>query len=435
MKIRILLTALLAVTNYSYAQIAPNTPPRGLPVPIAQPESDGVNLSFQSITVANLLSLVYGEVNQKNYVLSSNVLNDNRMISFKYDAKTNGDLNIFLSSFLKTLGYQVTKQNSVYFVDSIADKAPEDFDYYVYTPKYRTANYLIDNIRPYFPDNFSSSVKQISTQNKITTDNIPPTSPLNFIDKSQEFLSFKYSNDKTKKKILDLLSKFDTAEQNLIVKSYIYEVQYSDKDGSAMGMLLKLASDKLNINFGDVSPATNYLKFSSNTLNFFVSSLETNSNIKLISNPVLRIKNGKESVLTVGNSVPTLGNVSYSQQGQAIQNVEYKDTGLVFKLTPTVTSDSISLDLTQEISEALNTNTGVNNTPTVAKRNIKNFITTKKNEVVMIAGLSQIKSTIASSRAVIFPFFSSKNTEQFKTDIIIFVEVLDITEQGVLPVL
>lgn len=428
MKIRILLPLLLAASNYSFAQIAPFTPPRGLPVPMSEPVSEEVNLSFQSITVSNLLSLIYGEVNQKAYVLSDTVLKDGRMISFRYNAKTNGDLNSFLSSFLKTLGYQITKQNSVYFIDSIAQKNPEDFDYYVYTPKYRTANYLVDNLRPYFPESFSSSVKQISTENKINTENIPLTSPLNLIDKSQEFLSFKYANEKTKTKILDLINKFDTMEQNLIVKSYIYEVQYSNKDGSAMGLILNLANDKLKINLGSANPVDNFVKLSSSTLSLFLSNVDFNSKVKLLSNPVLRIKNNKESVLTVGNSVPILGNVSYTNQGQPIQNVEYKDTGLVLKINPTITRNSVSLDFTQEISEAISTNTGVNNTPTLAKRNLKSTFTSKKNEVIMLAGLSQDKRTSGESMPFILPFFKNDNSEKLKTDIIIFIEILDLSE-------
>lgn len=429
MKIKTTLITLLAITNFCNAQsYVPVTPPRGLPISVPEIDKDSFNLNFQSITVSNLIGIIFGEVNQKSYVLSNKVLTDERLISFRYEKTKNGDLQTFLSSFLKTLGYQITKQNSVYFVDGITEKSAEDFDYYVYSPNYRTANYLADNLRPYFPENFSASIKQIATDHKVTAENIPPTSPLNSIDKNQEFLSFKYSNDKMKKKILDLINKFDTKEQNLIVKSYIYEVQYNEKDGSAMGLILNLANKKLQLNLGPADPIGNFVKLSSSTLSLFLSNVDVNSNVKLLSNPILRIKNNKETILTVGNSVPVLGNVSYSNQGQAIQNVEYKDTGLVIKLNPTITNKSVSLDLTQEISEAILTSTGVNNTPTLTKRNLKTTFTANKNEVIMLAGLTQTKKTKGESLPFLFPFLKNKNTEELKTDIVIFIEILDLSE-------
>lgn len=435
---RIKITALTAVliTSNAFAQIAPQTPPMGLPAPssmplLAQPPSDYANLEFNSVTVSNLITIIFSEVQPKSFVLSSKVLQDNRVVSFRYNKKQNGEIINFLSSFLKSLDLQMTSKNGVYYVDVIPEKQAEDYSYYVYEPKYRNANYLVDNLRPFFGENFLSSVRNIATDHKATQDNVSPTSAYAMMDKSQQLLSFRYENEKLKNKILNFIKQLDTPESNLIVKSYIYEVQYNENDGSALGLLVKLANGKLTLNTGSSDPLSNFVKFSSNSLNLFLSDLSKNTDIKLLSNPVLRIKNGKESVLTVGNSVPTLGNVSYTQQGQPIQNVEYKDTGLVLKLNPTITKESISLDLTQEISEAIATSNGVNNTPTLTKRNLSTTFTTKKNEVVMLAGLTQTKQENGKSRSVIFPFFENKIKENSKTDIVVFLEVVDLSEQQI----
>ncbi len=424
---RIIATIIATLSINAFAQM----PPLALPPSFnAEPKkSEDYNLNFQNVSIANLMTIIFSEINQKSFVLSTKVLQDERVISFRFDKKKNGDLYSFLALFLDNLGYSLNKQNGIYFIDEKRQKNAQDFDYYVYSPKFRTANYLLDNLRPYFAENFTTSFSQIPAQDgqKINSEELSSTNPLNNVDKSKEFLSFKYDNEKIKSKILNLIEQFDKPEPNLIVKSYIYEVQYTDKDGSAMGLILNLFNDKLKVSIGSQNPLDNFVKFSTNTLSLFLSNVSTNSNIKLISNPVLRIKNNKDSILTVGNSVPTLGNVSYTGQGNPIQNIEYKDTGLVLKINPIITDKSISMNLTQEISEAILTQTGINNTPTLTKRNLQTTFSTSKNEVVMLAGLTQSKDVKGENVQVLFPFFKQKNSEISKTDIVIFLEVLDTT--------
>lgn len=393
------------------------------------PQPNDFNLNFNNISLSNLSTVIFTEILQKNFVLSPKVIQDERLVSFRYNRKSS-NLESYLVTFYKDMGYSLSLKNGTYYLDIEPQKKSEDYFYQVYQPKYRTVNYLADVLRPYFQEAFLASNKQIQTENRVTTDVSSSTSALASIDKSQEILTFRYENDKLKNRILDMLSKIDSPNPNLVAKAYIYEVSYDDNDGSALGLMLNLASKKLNIQLGSTSPLDNFVKFSSNTLNLFLSNIEKDSKVRLVSNPLLRISNGKESSFTVGQSVPTLSNITTTATATQ-QSVSYVDTGLIFKITPTITRESVQVNLTQEISEASVTDTGVNNSPTLTKRNLTSVFSTKKNEVVMLAGLTQNKTINSTTSTFFLPFLSSNNKQNVKTDIVIFIQILDTTSEEI----
>jgi general secretion pathway protein D len=457
----VLITLLLSLINNVYAQnnlpfptpqnnqnnmpaAVPQVLPSGLPfdsrnmaAPAVQATKgnliDSNNLQFNTISLNNLLNIIFSEILTKNYVLSPKVIQDERLVSFRYTKKSDGDLLAFMNTFLKSLNYSVTNKNNILYVEEIEQKKPEDYSYYVYTPKYRTGSYLSETIRPYFSTALIGNLA-LQTPNQNANGADQQSLALSATLKNFDVITFKYDNDKLKDKILSMLNQLDKEEESLIVKTHVFEVTYNNQDGSAIGLMVNLASSKLNMQIGPTNPLDNFVKFSSNVLGLFLSNIDTDSRIKLVASPVLRVKNNKESSFVVGNSVPTLGSISYQgASGTPVQSVEYKDTGLTFKITPTIKKDSIDIDLTQEISDVQITTTGVNNSPTLIKRNLKTIFGTKKNEIVMLAGLTQNKESDNNSRPFILPFFNSKNNRIEKSDIVIFLEVVPAYYETSLP--
>ena len=405
----------------------PMTPPAGLPLDnlgIAQPIAPKSSaLQFSEISLSSLLPLIFNEMQAKNYVLSNQVLQDQRTVTFRYSKKEDGSLEPFLAVFLRNFGYQINNQNGVLYVSAIEQKKPEDYHYYVYVPKNRRANYISDEIRPFFGANFLGAVKAIQTDSKVTTQDVSPTSALAQVDKSQDNLTFRYETEKEKDAILTLLNKFDTPDKNIVIKAHIYEVTYTSQDGSALGLVLNIASKKLNLNIGTTNPLTNFANISSNALNLIFSNIDTDQRFKLISNPFLVTKSGQQASLTFGDTVPTYDSVSYTSNGTAVQSVKPVDTGLIFQVTPYIKGDSIDLDVSEQVSDAVTTTTGVNNTPTITKRNLKTNLTVKLNHGVMLAGLVNKKSNNTVSRPFFLPFLNQNVRTQDNAEIMIFIEV------------
>jgi type II secretory pathway component GspD/PulD (secretin) len=458
LKLSILLCSMLPI----FAQAQP-TPPLSLPIPqsipqglpalditsplgIAQPiAQNSTSLQFSDITISELLPLLFNEMQSKNYVLASNVLSDQRKVTFRFSKKEDGSLEPFLITFLKSYGYQMTNQNGVFYIASILDKKPEDYSYYVFIPKNRRASYIADEIKPFFSANFigasksqSTALKPISTSTSLDTTGVSiantPSPVANTNNSNVDNLTFRYETEKEKKSILSLLNQFDTPDNNVLIRAHIYEVTSTSQDGTALGLVLNIASKKLNLNLGSTDPLTNFASISTNALNLIFSNIDTDQRFKLISSPFLVTKSGQEASLTFGDTVPTYDSVSYQQNGTAVQSVKPVDTGLIFKVTPYLKGDSIDLDVNEQVSDAVQTTTGVNNTPTITKRNLSTSLTVKLNHGVMLAGLTNKKTNDTTSRPFALPWFNNKIKTQDNAEILIFIEVFSPDSQQNPPI-
>ena len=69
--------------------------------------------------------------------------------------------------------------------------------------------------------------------------------------------------------------------------------------------------------------------------------------------------------------------------------MEYKPSGVILELKPEVRADSITLSVKQQLSNFVVTTTGVNNSPTLTKREISTVIDAKAGETVLLGGLDQ----------------------------------------------
>lgn len=404
-------------------QIQPirNLPPMDFPTEM---KTTNPSFNFQEMPVSQLMTFYFQEINSNNYVLSPEIATDTRIVSFRFDSKKNKNVVEFTRNLIGSLGYVVDNRGGVFFVEKKQEQK-KNVLLEIYRPKFKDSNYLINLLRPTFPNVFGTTSTVQNSGNVETKNNTNPNSATSQIDSKVDTILIHSESKEELERVKKYLSLLDTEEKNLLVKAYIYEVSYSNKDGSAIGLLMNIASQKLNISFNNTSTLDNVLKFTSSGLSLVFSNIETDTRFKLLSSPFLRIKNGSSSSLTVGQSVPTLGSVSYQgSSGTPVQNVEYKDSGLVFKLTPTIKENSIDIVLSQQISEVQNTTSGVNTTPTLTKRQLETSFSTKKNEFIILGGLKQDKQAQGTSRPFFLPILSNKNDSQDNTEILIMLEVV-----------
>lgn len=71
-----------------------------------QPKMTAGVFDFQLVNVSQLITLLYGEAVKTPYVIAPEVLQDQRLVSFRYNTKR-GDLKAFLALFLDSLGFGV----------------------------------------------------------------------------------------------------------------------------------------------------------------------------------------------------------------------------------------------------------------------------------------------------------------------------------------
>lgn len=347
------------------------------------------SLSFDNIKISTFLRTVYQETLGTDYVLEPEVVADERLVNVRvYDFRDKKKL----AAFLASMGYKVESRNGVDYIGK-ADKV-DDLDFVVYAPKHKSVAQLRQALGGMFAGQFAGDERQIV---------------------------FKGAKAETAK-LRKILKTFDTKPAELVVRGKIYEVSKKTTDASSLSIIADVFKNAgLAVSSG--SQLVNFLSFKDSHVNAYFSALDKDDRFKLISEPSLRIQANKTATLTVGADVPTLGSVTY-QDGQPVQSVVYRSSGLIFELTPEIYENSVTLTVRQEMSNFGETANGVNGSPTLTKREIKTTITAIDGETVILGGLNETKNTGSQAGLSFLPdFFGAKSNTSDQTEIILSLDM------------
>lgn len=156
-------------------------------------------------------------------------------------------------------------------------------------------------------------------------------------------------------------------------------------------------------------------------------------NAEVVSRPSILTRNSQPATITVGQSVPLISNVRFDTFGNAINSVTYTDVGVILRVTPFISHDSmVEMILSPELSSVSATETvpisaGVN-APVIDKRTADTVVVTPDGQTVIVGGLMGRTKTQADSK---IPFlgdipllgnlFKRKVKSDVKTELMIFL--------------
>ncbi|WP_284335033.1 type II secretion system protein GspD [Comamonas sp. NoAH] len=384
------------------------------------------SFDMRAANVAEVLQLIYGEALNTPYVLDPEVLADERLVSFRYK-NGQGNLQAFLGGFLESLGYVVERKGGVDFVRKrkVEEAPPPETRLHLYRPHYRDVSYLARVLAPLFKGSFSVNRSVRATGHSMPEGDVPSGSAAALIDQDADVLLFSGTEPEIRK-LQELLPQVDVATGEVLVRGVVYEVSNTDKSGSAFGLLANLLSGKLNLGIGTaVGNMGNFIQLKNTALDAMYSMLETDSRFKIVSSPSLRIQSGSRGVFSVGQEVPVLGALSFPQgAGQAVQSVEYRSSGVIFDIRPTVRDTVIELEISQQISDFIKTTTGVDNSPTLTKRELQTTVGLQDGDVIVLGGLAENKSSRSRDGLSFMPsFLHTKGYEKSGTEILLVLQV------------
>lgn len=385
------------------------------------------NFNFQFVNISQVVNLIFGEALKTPYVLDPELLEDKRSVSFRYESG-NGDLKPFLSNFLDALGYSITEKNGIqYILKKVAAEKLEiagfEKDVFLYVPKYREASYLSRLLSPLFRGTFTSNRTVNAPIGAQVDHKVPEGSAAGSIEQNADVLVFSGS-DKEVGILKNLLAQIDVRQGEVLVKGVLYEVTSSDREGSALTMALNLLGGKFGISMTGAKSLDSFVKFKNNSVDLIYSALSTDSRFKVVSTPSLRVRSGATGSFTVGQDVPVLGAVNYQATGVPVQSIEYKSSGVIFNLSPMVHENIIDLNVTQQVSNFVTTETGVNNSPTLIKREVKTALSMADGDVVVLGGLTENKEAGGGTGFSFLPNWTkSKNSNTNKSEILLVLQL------------
>jgi general secretion pathway protein D len=161
----------------------------------------------------------------------------------------------------------------------------------------------------------------------------------------------------------------------------------------------------------------------------YIKMLNQYNAINVLSMPRLMCTDNMPSALQVGQVIPQLkGQMSDISNPSAMQSsYEYKDTGLILKVTPHIRSGNlVALDIEQTIEDVLSTPGST--TPVTSKRLIKTNVMVANNETIILGGLIREVERTLKNRVpgisyipIIGNLFTSSERQREKIDLMVFL--------------
>ncbi|KWA13141.1 type II secretion system protein GspD [Burkholderia territorii] len=416
------------------AEAAPSVPLKPLP------RVKGGAFDLRFVNVGQLVDLLYGDAMHVPHVISSEVLQDTRLVSFQYDGKT-GDLHAFVKVFLDSQGFKVETRDGVDFVSkkpTEEQKGPEH-ETYVYHPRFRTADYLAQVVQPLFSGRMTAVASPVGGLVPTLAAAAPvgasgvsavspplPRAPQSGVSAADDLVFVGSASEI--RNVKQLLPQLDRAAGEVVVRGWVYEVNTSNDQNSAFSIAAKVLNGiggQVSFSNGPTDQDATALRFTSNYLNLAISALNADTRFKQVSDPYARVLSGSSVRLNVGSQVPTLGSISYQGvSGTPVQSVQYQDAGLIFDVQPTVMADAIQVHLQEQMSSFVATTTGVNNSPTKNTRQMATTVSMKDGEVIVIGGLVQdTDSSTRNSVGWLPRFLDGHGSSTGRTEVLLVLQV------------
>ena len=390
-----------------------------LPV-FASEKAGDLSFEFSSAQVGRIVNLIYSDALRTPYVLSPELLADQRAVSFRFGGSVQS-VRADLVKLLDSLGYGITNRGGLEFIGPKKELVPE-VEAFVYRPRFRDVGYLADLFRPLFKGQFTVNRPVAAPVASKTDSAVPPGSAAAMVDRGADVLVFSGEGAEIKK-LEKLLAQVDYQLGEVMVRGVVYEVQTGDNTGSAFSLALSLLSGRLSINLAGTTQE-NSVSFSVGNADAIFSALSSDSRFKVVTQPALRVRSGSQASFSVGQDVPVLGAVSYVSNGQPVQSVEYRNSGVIFNITPQVREGAVDLSIQQQLSNFVQTTTGVNNSPTLIKRELKTDVQMRDGEVVMLGGLTEEKSNSAHAGLSFLPaWMQSPTGDSTKTELLLVLQL------------
>jgi general secretion pathway protein D len=390
--------------------------------------------AFYDVKLSEIVRVGLSQLLDKSFVADDALIRDERRVSLDLKQDQSAKAGPLLIDLLLEYGYTVTEVNGLWKIRKSTEKDKEDgTETLIYRPKFRSASYFYDVLG--FGKNSSSSGNSAglfsasngkqsseSLRSNDSKNSESSTSATSYIDRSSDVVYLRGTANQIRQ-YNRLINELDTAEEQVDITASVYEFQATEGTSTALGAVINLAKGKITGQIGAVTAVADFLRLDTGSLQVLFSMLAEDKRFNLISSPNVRVKSGSSSRISVGASVPTLASTTQSN-GQVTQSVAYQLTGIILDVNASIYQQTIDLKINQSISEAINTSTGVNASPTLTKREVQTSINMIDGESVVLGGLTSTKSSAGRSGLAFLPrMFDSKDKNESRTELLIFLKV------------
>jgi general secretion pathway protein D len=234
------------------------------------------------------------------------------------------------------------------------------------------------------------------------------------------------------------IRKLDVAVRQVLVEVTIAEIALKDELKYGLEWYFKNGSrieGQLDLGATGVAPLVPAFSYSwvsaAGDIFAVLNALATDSKLKIVSSPHITVADNQTAKIQVGDQIPTISQ-SQSVPGTTlgvINTVQYTETGVLLEVTPRVNAGGqVTMEISQEVSNAVPTESSGIDSPTIQKRSAKSTITVKSEETIILAGLIREEKTNANQGVPLLAkipllggLFGTQNWIDNRTELIILI--------------
>ena len=161
-----------------------------------------------------------------------------------------------------------------------------------------------------------------------------------------------------------------------------------------------------------------------------LNTLASKSLLKVISSPSLMVLDNHTAAITVGDQQPVNTGTTISSSGTiaTTNNIQYKDTGVMLNVTPSVNAgDLVTLEIDQTVTD-VGEKDGITGQRSFLQRQIASKVAVRSGETIVLGGL--IKSNhsqgsaglpVLSSIPLLGGLFGSQSREDVRTELLVII--------------
>jgi general secretion pathway protein D len=237
--------------------------------------------------------------------------------------------------------------------------------------------------------------------------------------------------------MLATLRQLDVVPLQVLIEATIAEVRLTDQlryglqwffaFGSSRATLSEAASGAVSSLF----PGFSYL-YSRVDARVVLNALTSVTDVRIISAPQLFVRDNAQARLQVGDQVPIVTQQAISvtdSDAPLVNTVEYRDTGVILEVIPHVnTSGSVILEIIQEVSDVVPTESSGIDSPTIQRRQISSEVFMMTGETVALGGLIRDRQTegvsgipLLSEIPILGNLFKTTSNNEDRTELLVLL--------------
>ena len=213
------------------------------------------------------------------------------------------------------------------------------------------------------------------------------------------------SNFQEFQRIQEIVRVMDVPQAQVVIEATIIEVDINDQLQYGVQLFLERFGVNVRSSSGAGTTAdpggggfvgTLNAVRGATSIQAVVTALQSVTNVRVISSPYLTVVDGATSRLNVGDQIPFVIASQTSQSGGQVtvtQEIDTRDVGVILDVTPRISpSNSVTLDIVQEVSSARVAQTVAGSNPIVSQRRVQSQIVVQSGGTVLLGGLIQERS-------------------------------------------